>query len=99
MKIYTKTGDQGDTKLLYGDTVSKDSLAPEAYGSVDELVASLGLIRAEEKLPIEIKEILLRIQRELFIVGAELATAKDNRDKLKAKKTLVDETMVEALEK
>ena len=55
MKIYTKTGDQGDTKLLYGDTVSKDSLAPEAYGSVDELVASLGLIRAEEKLPIEIK--------------------------------------------
>ena len=99
MKIYTKTGDQGDTKLLYGDTVPKDSLAPEAYGSVDELVASLGLIRAEEKLPIEIKEILLRIQRELFIVGAELATAKENRDKLKAKKTLVDETMVEALEK
>ena len=99
MKIYTKTGDQGNTKLLYGDTVPKDSLAPEAYGSVDELVASLGLIRAEEKLPIEIKEILLRIQRELFIVGAELATAKENRDKLKSKKTLVDETMVEALEK
>ena len=68
MKIYTKTGDQGDTKLLYGDTVSKDSLAPEAYGSVDELVASLGLIRAEEKLPIEIKEILLRIQRELLLL-------------------------------
>ena len=77
MKIYTKTGDQGDTKLLYGDTVPKDSLAPEAYGSVDELVASLGLIRADEKLPIEIKEILLWIQRELFIVGAELATAKE----------------------
>ena len=49
----------------------------------------------QEKLPIEIKEILLRIQRELFIVGAELATAKENRDKLKAKKTLVDETMIE----
>ena len=99
MKIYTKTGDQGETKLLYGDTVPKDSLAPEAYGSVDELVASLGLIRAEEKLPIEIKEVLLRIQRELFIVGAELATAKENREKLKAKKTLVDETMIEVLEK
>ena len=38
MKIYTKTGDQGETKLLYGDTVPKDSLAPEAYGSVDELL-------------------------------------------------------------
>ena len=86
MKIYTKTGDQGNTKLLYGDTVSKDSLAPEAYGSVDELVASLGLIRAEEKLPIEIKETLLRIQRELFVVGAELATSKENRIKLKSKK-------------
>ena len=48
MKIYTKKGDKGDTKLLYGDAVSKDSIAPEAYGSVDELVAALGLIRYEK---------------------------------------------------
>ena len=47
MKIYTKKGDKGKTRLLYGDTVSKDNLAPEAYGSVDEIVASLGIIRAE----------------------------------------------------
>ena len=40
MKIYTKKGDKGDTRLLYGDAVSKDSIAPEAYGSVDELVAA-----------------------------------------------------------
>ena len=99
MKIYTKAGDEGETKLLYGDTVPKDSLAPEAYGSVDELVASIGLIRAEKELPIEIKETLLRIQRELFVVGAELATTKENRTKLKAKKTLVDDVMVERLEK
>ena len=99
MNIYTKTGDQGETKLLYGDTVPKDSLAPEAYGSVDELVSSLGLIRAEKELPIEIKETLLRIQRELFVVGAELATSKENRTKLKAKKTLVENSMVEVLEK
>ena len=99
MNIYTKTGDQGETKLLYGDTVPKDSLAPEAYGSVDELVSSLGLIRAEKELPIEIKETLLRIQRELFVVGAELATSKENRIKLKSKKTLVDNSMVEVLEK
>ena len=46
MKIYTKNGDKGKTRLLYGDSVSKDNLAPEAYGSVDELVASLGIIRA-----------------------------------------------------
>ena len=50
MKIYTKKGDQGDTRLLYGDSVSKDSIAPEAYGSVDELVAALGLIRYEKEL-------------------------------------------------
>ena len=67
MKIYTKTGDQGETKLLYGDTVPKDSLAPEAYGSVDELVASIGLIRAEEKLPIEIKEIFPTISMNMIL--------------------------------
>ena len=99
MKIYTKSGDDGETKLLSGDKVPKDSLAPEAYGSVDELVASIGLIRAEKELPIEVKETLLRIQRELFIVGAELATTKENRTKLKAKKTLVDDAMVERIEK
>ena len=49
MKIYTKKGDKGDTSLLYGDQVSKDNIAPEAYGSVDELVAALGLIRCEDK--------------------------------------------------
>ena len=69
MKIYTKKGDKGDTSLLYGDQVSKDNIAPEAYGSVDELVAALGLIRCEDKLPIEVKDTTLRIQRELFIVG------------------------------
>ena len=53
MKIYTKKGDKGDTSLLYGDQVSKDNITPEAYGSVDELVAALGLIRCEDKLPID----------------------------------------------
>ena len=44
MKIYTKKGDKGETRMLFGDAVSKDDLAPDAYGSVDELVAALGLI-------------------------------------------------------
>ncbi len=79
MKIYTKKGDKGETRLLYGDAVSKDSIAPEAYGSVDELVAALGLIRYEQKLLPDTKEHVLRIQRELFVVGAELATSKENR--------------------
>ena len=98
MKIYTKNGDKGTTKLLYGDSVPKDNLAPEAYGSVDELVASLGIIRAEENLPSETQETILEIQRELFIVGAELATTKENRNKLQSGKTLVEEVMITNLE-
>ena len=99
MKIYTKKGDQGETRLLYGDAVSKDSIAPEAYGSVDELVAALGLIRYEKKLPKEIKKLILQIQRELFIAGAELATSKENRSKLVPDETLVTTSMTENLEK
>ncbi len=99
MKIYTKKGDNGDTSLLYGAGVSKDDIAPEAYGSVDELVASLGLIRAESKLPTDVKDTILRIQRELFIVAAELATDKSKRKKLSEGKTLVTEEMIINLEK
>jgi len=99
MKIYTKKGDKGETSLLYGDQVSKDNIAPDAYGSVDELVAALGLIRCEEKLPIEVKDTTLRIQRELFIVGAELATDKEKRSKLVDGKTKVTESMIKMLEK
>jgi len=99
VKIYTKKGDNGDTSLLYGAGVSKDDIAPEAYGSVDELVASLGLIRAESKLPTDVKDTILRIQRELFIVGAELATDKSKRKKLSEGKTLVTEEMIINLEK
>ena len=99
MKIYTKNGDKGNTKLLYGGSVSKDNFEPEAVGTVDELVASLGIIRAEKDLPPETKEIILQIQRELFIVGAEIATSKENRNKLQAGKTLVEEVMITNLEK
>ena len=99
MKIYTKKGDKGETRLLYGDAVSKDSIAPEAYGSVDELVAALGLVRYEQKLPLEAKEHILQIQRQLFVVGAELATSKDNRTKLKPNETLVTDSMVKLLRK
>ena len=98
MKIYTKKGDKGNTRLLYGDTVSKDNLAPEAYGSVDELVASLGIIRAEKDLPSLTQGIILQIQRELFIVRAELATSKENRGKLESGKTLVEDSMIKNLE-
>ena len=68
MKIYTKKGDKGDTSLLYGDQVSKDNIAPEAYGSVDELVAALGLIRCEDKLPIEVKDTTIEFKENYLLL-------------------------------
>jgi cob(I)alamin adenosyltransferase len=73
MKIYTKTGDDGQTGLFGGPRVSKDDLRIEAYGTVDELNSSLGVVRAIG-LPQELDSVLARIQHELFSVGAELAT-------------------------
>lgn len=73
MKIYTKTGDTGNTSLYGGSRVSKSSLRIESYGTVDELNAHIGLIKDQE-IPLEIKNILLKIQNELFTLGAMLAT-------------------------
>ena len=79
MKIYTKTGDGGETGLFGGGRVSKDSLRVAAYGEVDELNATLGLVRALD--PQEFADPLLRtVQGDLFTIGAELATP--DRDKL-----------------
>ena len=73
MKIYTKTGDGGETGLFGGGRIPKDSLRVAAYGEVDELNAALGLARALE--PQEFVDALVqRIQRDLFTIGAELAT-------------------------
>jgi cob(I)alamin adenosyltransferase len=78
MKIYTKTGDGGETGLFGGGRVPKDDARVEAYGAVDELNASIGLARALGPAP-EIDAELGRIQVELFAVGAELATPQDSR--------------------
>lgn len=73
MKIYTKTGDKGETSLYDNKRVEKDSLRVESYGTIDELNSSLGFARnfIEDR---DIIDILLKIQRELFDVAGELAT-------------------------
>ncbi len=84
MKIYTKTGDKGKTALYGGIRVAKNHIRIEAYGTVDELNAFIGLIRSksiEEKT----KNILLTIQNDLFTLGATLATPKE-KDILKSGK-------------
>jgi len=73
MKIYTKTGDAGDTGLFGGPRVGKDDLRVEAYGAVDELNAVLGLARARGGV-VELASLLSAVQEQLFTVGAELAT-------------------------
>ncbi len=73
MKIYTKTGDKGDTSLFGGQRVPKDALRIEAYGTVDELNSVLGIVRSDNQ-DREIDAILDRIQNELFDLGADLAT-------------------------
>ena len=73
MKIYTKTGDDGQTGLFGGPRVRKDAPRIEAYGTVDELNAILGMARCEA-LPAEIGDLLARVQNQLFNLGAELAT-------------------------
>src|SRR5262245_56162967 len=97
-RIYTKTGDDGTTGLLYGGRVAKDDLVTEAYGTTDEAVAALGLARALTS-DTALAADLLTLQRELFVVGADLATAPDARTRLEPEVSLVTDTMVARLER
>ncbi|HRN86424.1 MAG TPA: cob(I)yrinic acid a,c-diamide adenosyltransferase [Candidatus Dojkabacteria bacterium] len=99
MKIYTKTGDKGETSLYGGTRVAKDSAIIDAIGNVDELNASIGL--AISKIPslkkyAEIQKILLEIQYHLFKVGGDLASPFDINQKLK--QVRISEVEVEYLE-
>ncbi len=107
--VATGKGDDGQTSLLFGgDRVYKDDLYTEAYGTIDETVAALGLARAElivkaEQGPLSpmlasLAEHILRIQRELFVVGAELATNPNARERQTDGVTKVSETMIEGMD-
>ena len=96
MKITTKTGDDGTTGLLYGGRVPKDSERPTAYGEVDEAQATLGVVRAQAGP--ELADIVLHLQRDLWVVMAELATAEENAGKLTDGQNRTTAAMVEALD-
>ncbi len=98
MKIYTRKGDDGTTGLLYGGRVAKTSPVIMANGSVDEAQAALGVVRAEVERSSELDQLLVGIERDLYVLMAELATAPDNRTKLAAGTTLVTSAMVVGLE-
>src|SRR6478672_5901442 len=93
MKIYTKTGDAGDTGLFGGGRVAKNHPRVEAYGDVDELNAVLGLVRATDPMP-RIDDVLLPIQRDLFAIGALLATPDREKMRQHLEKAQIDEARV-----
>jgi cob(I)alamin adenosyltransferase len=98
VKIYTRKGDDGTTGLFFGGRVRKDDPAPEAYGAVDEAQAALGVARAETGEGSELDVLLVRLERDLWVVMAELATAPENRTKLDPGVSLVTSEMVDGLE-
>mgnify|MGYP001214169286 FL=1 len=97
MKIYTKSGDEGQTGLLFGGRVSKDNPRCEVVGAMDAAVSAMGLARglSEDDL---VKETLLRVQREMFVAGAELATDPANYEMMSRRLATVTPEMVAGLE-
>jgi cob(I)alamin adenosyltransferase len=98
-RIYTKKGDDGTTSLWYGGRVSKSDVRTDAYGAVDEAGSALGVARAlcgpdDGELAADI----LRIQNELFVAGAELATAPDAAGRLEDGVSRVTDEMADALD-
>lgn len=98
MKIYTKTGDTGTTGLFGGPRVPKDDVRVEAYGDVDELNAVLGMARAVEVMP-RIDEVLVPIQRDLFAIGALLATPDREKMAQHLEKARIDNARIMELER
>jgi cob(I)alamin adenosyltransferase len=98
MKIYTRKGDDGTTGLLYGGRVPKNSEVIEANGAVDEAQAALGVVRAQVERGSELDTLLVGLERDLYVLMAELATAPTNRPKLTPAVSLVTDTMVGQLE-
>ena len=96
-KVYTKFGDSGETSLLYGGRVSKNSPNTEAYGITDEAVSVMGMARAFTTQP-KVNDMLRQLQRELFTIAAELATDPGKYELFQQHFTPVTEEMVESLE-
>ena len=98
MRIYTKTGDKGDTGLFGGGRVAKDDPRVDAYGEVDELNAVLGMARSIEMMP-RIDEVLLPVQRDLFAIGALLATPDHEKMEQQLEKARIDDGRIAQLER
>jgi len=97
-RVTTRTGDDGTTGLLYGGRVGKDSPVVEANGAIDEAQAAIGLARAELADDPALAELLLQVERDLWVAMAEVATPPEARSRLEPGVGLVTDAMVGALE-
>lgn len=97
--LYTGKGDDGTTGLFYGGRVPKDDARPAAYGAVDEAQAAIGLARAATERGGELDELLVGVERDLYVLMAELATLPDNQHKLVPGQSAVTADMVATLER
>jgi cob(I)alamin adenosyltransferase len=98
MKIYTRTGDAGETGLFGGERVPKDHVRVAAYGDVDELNSALGVVRATPPAPF-MDNLLESIQRDLFALGGQLATPDPGKVRAALEKARLDEARVAAFER
>lgn len=99
MSIYTRKGDDGTTGLFYGGRARKDSPRMVAVGTVDEAQAAIGVARAEVERGSELDEVLVAVERDLWVLMAELATDAANHHKLTPGESSVTPEMVTALER
>jgi cob(I)alamin adenosyltransferase len=98
MKIYTGKGDDGTTSLWYGGRVAKDDGRTDAYGTLDEANAALGVARSLAGADEELAADILRIQDEIFVAGAELATAPEAAGRLEDGVSRITAAMASELE-
>lgn len=98
MRIYTRKGDDGTTGLYFGGRVPKDDPTIELNGDVDEAQAAIGVARSLTERGGELDELLVGLERDLWVLMAEVATSQENRRKLVEGTSLVTESMVRRLE-
>ena len=97
LRIYTRTGDDGHTALFGGGRVGKDDVRVDAYGDVDELNAAIGFARAADMMP-RVDEVLAPVQRDLFAIGALLATPHPEEHRKQLEKARISDERIAQLE-
>ncbi|MDG2101770.1 MAG: cob(I)yrinic acid a,c-diamide adenosyltransferase [Dehalococcoidales bacterium] len=100
-RLYTKNGDEGNTFLLFGQKVSKTDIRVQCYGAIDECISNLGVAYAisNEKNNSEVADLIIKVQRTLFIISSEIACSKEKYLNLKKNYRYLKKEAIDELEK